>query len=85
MVGLYVGFQYMAVRQQKGEIYVSTGYTSEDGKIKLAAGSDGNPGTARQPFKTIERARTEIRRSARGKPAPVRRHQSLAARRHLSE
>ena len=71
MIGLYVGFQSMSVKRQQSEIYVSAGYVSADGKVSIPAGSDDNPGTARRPFLTADRARLEIEklRSAGRLPA----------------
>jgi hypothetical protein len=45
MIGLYTGFQRMAMERQKAEIYLSPN------------GDDGNPGSGRKPVKTIARAR----------------------------
>lgn len=60
MLGLYVGFQCLSTRMQSAEIYVSAGYLSPNNKINIPRGNDSNPGTARQPFLTMERAKAEV-------------------------
>jgi hypothetical protein len=64
MVCLYVGFQSLSLRRQQAELYVSVGLADEKGHIKIPAGSDSNPGTARHPFRTLERARAEVQKRA---------------------
>lgn len=59
MVLIFVGFQTLATRRQCNEIYVSAGITLSDGTI-VPPGDDGNPGTARRPFLSVDRARAEI-------------------------
>lgn len=60
MVGIYVGFQSLSASRQQREIDVSGGLLAEDGTVRIAAGDDHQPGTARWPFRTLERARAEI-------------------------
>ncbi len=60
MVALYVGFQCLSTQMQSAELYVSAGYESPDKKINIPRGSDSNPGSAREPFLTMERARAEV-------------------------
>ena len=50
MIGLYTGFQTLSVRRQNVEIYLSP------------AGDDAHSGRAARPFRTLDRARAEVRK-----------------------
>ncbi len=50
MIGLYTGFQALSVSRQKAEIYISP------------VGDDANTGKADKPFRTLDRARAEVRK-----------------------
>jgi hypothetical protein len=61
MVAIYVGFQSLSMHRQEAEIYVSAGTTLRNGTV-VPPGDDANPGTARRPFLTVDRARVETDR-----------------------